>query len=222
MREETLVKKLKEFFSQMLPPPSVLGKVVRVYESEGKAHFLNSVYSADVELLELDESGNFKDSGVIVPDVPILSTGVGNQRGIFFLPERGSMVKVSFLYGSWDYPVIDGVLPYGKEIPQRKEKEAVIKAPEIREECEKLYLKANSSSNLDTPIFTITGDVIVQGNLFVSGNISSVGQTTAQGGLKTSPEGQTIFVDELITKYNTHTHTDSRGSSTSVPDKQLP
>lgn len=100
MREETLIKKLKEFFFQMLPAPSVLGKVVKVYENQGKAHFLNCLYSADIELLELDENGNFRDSGVVIPDVPILSIGVGNQRGIFFLPETGSIVKVSFLYGS--------------------------------------------------------------------------------------------------------------------------
>ena len=131
MKEETLVKKLKEFFSQMLPPPSVLGKVVKVYESAGKAHFLNSVYSADVQLLELDENGNFKDSGIIVPDVPILSIGVGNRRGIFFLPEEGSIVKVSFLYRSWDYPVIDGVLSLNREIPQHPKTKAVIYIDEI-------------------------------------------------------------------------------------------
>ena len=70
--------------------------------------------------------------------------------------------------------------------------------------------------------WVITGDVTIQGNLLVTGNIDSIGQTTAQGGLKTLPSGQTIFVDDLITKYNSHTHTDSSGGSTSAPDQLLP
>jgi len=144
MREEVLLEKLKNFLAQMVPPASVLGKVVRVYEGGGRAHLLNFVYSADVELLEIDESGNFKESGIVVPDVPILAIGLGNQRGFFFLPEVGSIVKVSFLYGSMDYPVIDGVLPVFKDIPEHPVAKAV------------LY---------------VTDEVYIKGNLRVSGEI---------------------------------------------------
>jgi len=131
MREEKILGKLKEFVRQLLPAPPVLGKVVRVYEGGGRAHFLNCVYSADVQLLELDRHGNFKDSDVVIPDVPILSIGLGNNRGIFFLPEPGAIVKVSFLYGSLDYPVIDGVLPYGKEVPPHELSRALVWVGEL-------------------------------------------------------------------------------------------
>ena len=85
-----------------------------------------------------------------------------------------------------------------------------------------MQIEAGSSSNLNSPIFMINGNVVIQGNLMVMGSINSVGQTVAQGGLMTSPGGQAIFVDDLMSKYNSHTHTDSAGGSTSVPDQQLP
>jgi len=200
MREETLVKKLEELFSQMLPPPSVLGKVVKIYESGGRAHFLNCVYSADVELLELDESGNFKDSGLVVPDVPIISAGVGNQRGIFFLPEIGSIVKVSFLYGSWDYPVIDGVLPYGKEILAHPSGELVVKADKVKASAGQTEWSSQTTHN---------GNLTVNGNLIVNGNIVASGEIADLGGSRGS-------LSDLRETYNTHTHNGSP-----PPDRRL-
>ena len=102
-------------------------------------------------------------------------------------------------------------------------KEVVLRVQNtITKETQTLQLRASSSSSLDTPTFTITGDVVINGNLLVSGNIQSIGQTTAQGGLKTSPSGQTVFVDDFVSKYNSHTHTDSSGGQTSTPDQTLP
>ncbi len=95
MLEKELVEKLKEFLKGFIPPPPVMGKVVRVYTNGGKAHFLNSLYSADVLFLELEEqTGAFRESELIIPDVPILTIGVGNSEGSFFLPEVGSIVKL--------------------------------------------------------------------------------------------------------------------------------
>jgi len=136
MIERELIEKLRNLLKDQIPAPPVLGKVVKVYQKGGKAHFLNCLYSADVELLELDEFGNFRDSGVVIPDVPILTFGVGNNEGLFFLPEAGSLVKVSFLYGSCAFPVIDGVLPYGKEIPEHPPRKMLIYADEV-------YVKGN-------------------------------------------------------------------------------
>jgi len=97
-------------------------------------------------------------------------------------------------------------------------KEVILKVQNtINEETQTLSIKADASANLDTPTFTITGNVIIEGNLMVMGNINSIGQTTAQGGLKTSPQGMAVFVDDLITKYNTHTH-----AGGNPPDNQLP
>lgn len=102
-------------------------------------------------------------------------------------------------------------------------KDVVLKTQNsITKETQTLQIKADSSSNLETPTFTITGEVMVQGNLTVTGSINSIGQTTAQGGIKTSPSGQTVFIDDLVNKFNIHTHTDSSGGSTSAPDQQLP
>ncbi len=92
----------------------------------------------------------------------------------------------------------------------------------ITKETQTLQIKASSSSNLSTPTFTISGNVMIQGTLIVSGGIQSIGSLIAQGGVMTSPSGIAVFMDDLVNKFNTHTHTDSQGGSTGVPDKQLP
>ncbi|NPA54178.1 MAG: hypothetical protein GXO21_05860 [Aquificae bacterium] len=121
---------IESFIIDYLPTPPMLGKIVRVYEAGGKATFLNCLYSADVELLLLNEEGNFKDSELIIPDVPILSIGIGNNKGIYFLPAIGSIVKVSFLYGNLSYPVIDGVLPYFSDIPPHSKDDLNVYVPQ--------------------------------------------------------------------------------------------
>ncbi len=95
------------------------------------------------------------------------------------------------------------------------------KSRSIKIETQSFRLSFNNG-NTEVTTWSISGDVNINGNLFVSGNISSIGQTTAQGGLKTLPGGQVIFVDDLVNKYNSHTHTDSTGGSTSTPDQTLP
>ena len=92
----------------------------------------------------------------------------------------------------------------------------------LRISTQNLNISASSSSNLSTPTFTISGNVMIQGTLIVSGGIQSIGSLIAQGGVMTSPSGIAVFMDDLVNKFNTHTHTDSQGGSTSVPDKQLP
>jgi len=47
MLEREILTKLQEFLKGFVPPPPVLGKVVKTYTQGGKAHFLNSLYSVD-------------------------------------------------------------------------------------------------------------------------------------------------------------------------------
>ena len=161
----------------------------------------------------------------------------------YFLPKVGDTVLCVFLPFGQEEGFVVGSYYHTQEMPPVQDKNkfykrfsdgTVIEYDEvsgtlslrvqnsITKETKTLQIKASSGSSLDSPTFIINGDVLLQGNLFVSGNISSIGQTTAQGGLKTLPGGQAIFVDDLLNKYNTHTHTDSSGGTTSTPDQQLP
>ncbi len=109
-----------------------------------------------------------------------------------------------------------------KEITLKVQNSITKETQTLQISTQNLSISAGSSSNLSTPTFTISGNVMIQGTLIVAGGIQSVGSLIAQGGVMTSPSGMAVFMDDLVNKFNTHTHTDSQGGSTSVPDKQLP
>ena len=207
-----------------IPTPPVLGKVEKVYEVAGKSDFLNCLYSADVRLIELTEGGDFKDSDLVIPDVPILGIGFGNNRGIFFLPEKGAIVKVSFLYGCLSYPVIDGILPYRKSIPQHGKDNLQINVPkdEIKqvgnnktENVSNLWSGSYKNVELTAPSgFFLTGDVQITGNLLTTGNITSNGQIADLGGTKGT-------LSQLRDTYNSHTHPGDSGGTTGTPNQTI-
>lgn len=207
-----------------IPTPPVLGKVEKVYEVAGKSDFLNCLYSADVRLIELTEGGDFKDSDLVIPDVPILGIGFGNNRGIFFLPEKGAIVKVSFLYGCLSYPVIDGILPYRKSIPQHGKDNLQINVPkdEIKqvgnnktENVSNLWSGSYKKVELTAPSgFFLTGDVQITGNLLTTGNITSNGQIADLGGTKGT-------LSQLRNTYNSHTHPGDSGGTTGTPNQTI-
>ncbi len=207
-----------------IPTPPVLGKVEKVYEVAGKSDFLNCLYSADVRLIELTEGGDFKDSDLVIPDVPILGIGFGNNRGIFFLPEKGAMVKVSFLYGCLSYPVIDGILPYIKSIPKHEKDNLQINVPKDKvenvgnnktEDITGLWSGKYNKVELTAPAgFFFSGNVQITGNLITTGNITATGQIADFGGAKGS-------LSDLRDIYNTHTHPGDSGGTTGTPDQTI-
>jgi len=206
MLERELVEKLKEFLKGFTPPPPVIGKVVRVYTNGGKSHFLNSLYSADVLLLELEEgTGAFKETEIVIPDVPILTLGVGNNEGVFFLPEVGSLVKVSFLYGSYAFPVVDGVLPYLKEVLEHPAHYLVVKAQKVKTTAGETEWNSQTTHN---------GNVVINGNLYVSGNIVAGKDIADWGGAHGS-------VATFRNTYNSHTHPGDSGGTTGIPNERV-
>jgi len=206
MLEREVLTKLKEFLKGFVPPPPVLGKVVKTYTQRGKAHFLNSLYSVDVLLLELSEdTGAFKETDIVIPDVPILTLGVGNNQGIFFLPEVGSIVKVSFLYGSYAFPIVDGILPYGKEVLEHPDHHLVLKA---------LKVKGTAVSTEWNSQTTHNGNVVINGDLYVSGNIVAGKDIADWGGTKGT-------VATLRATYNSHTHPGDSGGTTGAPNQTV-
>ena len=204
---------IQNYIKDQLPMPPVLSKVIKLYETSGKATFNSCIYSADVQVIILDNEGNFKDSDLIIPDVPILSIGIGNNQGIYFLPAIGSIVKISFLYGSLAYPVIDGVLPYFSQIPQHNEKDLNIYVANNKNEniknlwngnYNKVQLKADAG-------FTLTGNFTLNGNLQVNGNITATQQIADLSGKKGT-------LSQLRDVFNTHTH--KHGKETTTPPTQ--
>lgn len=119
------IKELKEIFKaiilEIFPELQgyhylIKGKVVKVYESAGKSNELNNVYSCDVQPLKKD--GSVDEDSPVIPDVEIPIFWGGPQRGIYALPEVGTIVRVGFYYHDAAQPFIDAVLGNGYEMPE--------------------------------------------------------------------------------------------------------
>ena len=211
LREE--IRALKQTLQRIV----AVGEVVEVDEA---------LHRVRVKLLDRDVITGFLH--VLVP--------VSHQTYFYGLPKVGDTVLCVFLpHGIEDGFVVGSYYHRQEEAPVKDRNKfykrfadgTVIEYDEAVgklavENPKELGIEIRNTSSLTSPTVTIKGDVMIEGNLNVTGNITSIGQTTAQSGLKTSPDGQTIFVDDLVSKYNSHTHTDSSGGSTSVPDQQLP
>ncbi|MDI3547880.1 MAG: hypothetical protein PWR10_1532 [Halanaerobiales bacterium] len=93
----------------------IKGKVVKVYEAGGQSDEFNNIYSCDVQ--PLNKSGSVDENAPVIPDVEIPVIWAGPQRGIYALPEIGSIVRVGFYYHDPAQPFIDAVLGDGYEMP---------------------------------------------------------------------------------------------------------
>lgn len=106
---------------------------------------------------------------------------------------------------------------------------------EIKTDSDQLNINVNQSLNiksstkteefntgsLNMSTWTISGDITLDGNLICTRNITASGTVLAQSGLQTMAGGQKMLVDEMMNTFNTHTHTDSAGGTTSAPNQQV-
>ncbi|WP_456436940.1 phage baseplate assembly protein V [Desulfurobacterium sp.] len=69
--------------------------------------------------------------------------------------------------------------------------------------------------------WTISGNIVLEGELLCTKNITSMGVVLAQGGLQTIPSGKKMMVDEMMDVFNTHTHIGDDGGTTSEPNQQV-
>lgn len=94
----------------------IKGKVVKVHESAGKSNEFNNFYSCDIQPLKKD--GAIDEGSPVIPDVEIPVIWGGPQRGIYVLPEIGTIVRVGFYYHDPAMPFIDAILGNGYEMPE--------------------------------------------------------------------------------------------------------
>jgi len=85
----------------------------------------------------------------------------------------------------------------------------------------KMKIEEFQQANLKMNNWQIEGDITLNGNLLVMGNITSTGTTTAQSGLMTNPAGLKLMIDEAITTFNAHTHIGDSGGTTTPPNQQI-
>lgn len=90
-------------------------RVVGLNQSAGLVDALNARYSVDVQLLNGD--GSVDENWPQIRDVALPVIWAGNQRGIFALPQLGSVVRMGFYEADPSQPYIDAVLADGHTIP---------------------------------------------------------------------------------------------------------
>ena len=208
-----------------------IGKVIDVDEKTAKAR---------VELEDLDK--------VITYWLPVVVQKTQDDK-LYWLPDVGELVLVGFLnygieqgfiigsfYNEQDNPPVadknkihiqfkDGtvieydrknsklLLDIKKDMTVNINNQLTLKSKMKIEEFQQANLKMNN--------WQIEGDITLNGNLLVMGNITSTGTTTAQSGLMTNPAGLKLMIDEAITTFNAHTHIGDSGGTTTPPNQQI-
>lgn len=113
---QALRRLIKEAFPELLGyHVSLRGRVVKVHEQAGKMAEDRRLYSVDVQPIRADGSDDTR--WPVIPDVEIPTWWAGPQRGIFMLPEVGSIVRIGFDYGDPSQPYISAILGMGYEVP---------------------------------------------------------------------------------------------------------
>lgn len=187
-----------------------------------------------------------KEDKTVSYELPILQPKTLKDK-FYYMPEEGEYVLCLFLPYALDVGFVVGSY-YNKVIPapvsdnnkfhiafedgttieyDKKQSKLTLnlnKDAEININNQ-LNLKSQTKTeefqngSLKMTTWQISGDITLQGNLLVMGNITSTGTTTAQGGLMTAPAGLKLMVDNFLTIYNSHTHTDSNNGTTSQPNQ---
>lgn len=112
-----LRKTIETLFPWMAGPHHmvVLARVVKVHVAGGKMDEFGARYSVDVQPLAPD--GSDDSNAPIVPDVELPVLWAGPDRGIYCLPEVGSIVRLGYYYHDPAQPYIDAVTGRGFSCP---------------------------------------------------------------------------------------------------------
>lgn len=93
-------------------------RVVRVHSQAGVAGPPDETrYSVDVAPLTPDGRPD-PTRPEIIRDVPLDVPWIGPERGVYALPEPGSIVRVAFYNGNPAYPYVDGLVGEGQRVVQ--------------------------------------------------------------------------------------------------------
>lgn len=97
-------------------------------------------YAVDVQVL--DEDGNEDTTIPIYPAVQLPVSGTGSQGGDFAFPEVGTMVKLDFINGRSDKPVISSFYAQGKTVPQ------VAPNEKLRQQRPEVFERVDGAGNM--------------------------------------------------------------------------
>lgn len=114
-----ILREFPEFESGFHLP--VLAEVVAVSDPPNEPSINDNYrprYAVDVQLL----NSQFKPKEIQISHVPVSMSGGGHERGLFVLPEVGTLVEIAWLNGSSELPFVRSVLPFTKQNPVMDDK----------------------------------------------------------------------------------------------------
>ncbi len=163
MFNKDLKESVKKILQSLLPEFRqsfafpIKGKVLKVYTDENK-------YKCDVlplrnNLEEIVVSGK---SLQVIKEVEINTITNGDNRGIFALPEEGSIVRVSFYGGDFNFPFVDAVLGF-KTPPLEKGEVAVYKDKNCFISLKPngtVYVKTSGEVQIDSSLATVNATTV--------------------------------------------------------------
>ena len=97
-------------------------------------------YAVDVQIL--DEDGNEDTTIPVYPAVQLPVSGTGSQGGDFGFPEVGTIVKLDFINGRSDKPVISSFYVQGKTVPQ------VAPNEKLRQQRPEVFERVDGAGNM--------------------------------------------------------------------------
>lgn len=168
MFNKDLKESVKKILQSLLPELTeqlafpIKAKVLKVYTESNK-------YKCDVlplrnNLEEIEVSNKFysvKKSLQVIKEVEINSIANGDVRGFFALPEKDSIVRVSFYNGDFNFPFVDAVL--SSKTPALEDGEVSI----YRDKDTYITLKKDKTININsTQKVTVktTSEIEINGN----------------------------------------------------------
>lgn len=167
------------------------GRVEKVYTEAGK-------YLADVQPqrngggdYEVPDpvDGSKKIKLPVIKEIPIDCLCNGPRRGLFCLPQTGSLVRVSFYGGDWTFPFIDAVLWGEGETPEIDEHGIHI----FRDETTSIRMMEDGTINIDTlaPVNITAGEdvtvttaadaIVTASNVSIDCQTASIGSGAIKG-----------------------------------------
>lgn len=171
---QELMKTLKKTFLAIFPELSgyhfpIRAKVVKVHETGGRVDEFNHRYSVDVQPFKPD--GTIDESAPEIPDIEIPVMWAGTDRGVFSLPEVGSVVRIGFYYNDPAHPFLDAVLGYGYNCPDHPLGSFIIQ----HSNGKRIEITKEGKAK-------ITMDLDISGNLNVGGSVNAAGSVIDGGG----------------------------------------
>lgn len=198
----------------------VRARVVRVHEDAGRIGDHGRRYSVDVQPLRPD--GSEDDQAPVIPDVELPVIWAGPGRGIYALPEVGSIVRIGFYYNDPSAPFVDAVLGYGFDCPAHPAGSLIIQ----QADGTSIEIDPEHNVHLRTPE-TLIGDIgkswkiktesaeiqCSKTALVTAGETAHVDapQVNLAGG------GQAIVLESIAQWLNSHKHSNGNGGYPTGP-----